>query len=348
MRNADRVPALDGIRGLAATLVLIRHCTGHGLFVPHSADDLGDVGVAVFFTLSGFLMSHLYGDAEFNFQSVKGYMVSRAARIAPLYLAVVVVSYFVTTVIGPTFIYHLDNSNILRHLFFMGNVDVFWTIPPECQFYAFFILIWWGFNSLLKGRFGPILIVFAMSLGMLLIGPFVAGTLLPSKCSFFLAGTLAGYGRKFLPKFTLSKGVMTAVELPIVMVVIFYPRIIAFLIHQIGTSYLFGMDVYNSPICAPIVAVAILVFSNGAGFVSSLLSVRMIRLLGQWSFSLYLLHDVIVDFIGYIVSVGSLNPWVAGCLAVVSSVAISRASYKYIEMPLQNLTRNSLSNVARA
>jgi hypothetical protein len=40
---SKHIKALDGLRGLAAMLVLVRHCTGHGLLIPHSADDLGYV-----------------------------------------------------------------------------------------------------------------------------------------------------------------------------------------------------------------------------------------------------------------------------------------------------------------
>ncbi|MGS0743417.1 hypothetical protein ACVBEF_16570 [Glaciimonas sp. GG7] len=70
------------------------------------------------------------------------YAISRFSRIAPAYLFVVLMAFFIYTLIDPNFIYEFSRKNILRHVLFSWNVSVFWSITPEVEFYFFFVLIW--------------------------------------------------------------------------------------------------------------------------------------------------------------------------------------------------------------
>lgn len=92
-----RYRLIDGLRGLAALLVLLSHV---GFWT--GADDLdvsggllarGDSGVAVFFAISAFLLLRPWvaaGSGAAAPQSVGGYAVRRAARIVPAYLIALV------------------------------------------------------------------------------------------------------------------------------------------------------------------------------------------------------------------------------------------------------------------
>src|SRR5690606_25167207 len=65
LRDADRVPALDGVRGIAIVLVLLMHGMFFGMPIKGGPNPLGTTymqyatlgwcGVDVFFVLSGFL-----------------------------------------------------------------------------------------------------------------------------------------------------------------------------------------------------------------------------------------------------------------------------------------------------
>lgn len=70
-------------------------------------------------------MSYLYASQNFTFASVYGYSVSRTARILPVYLLVVYLSYLIYNYVDHAFIYTLNNGNIIRHLLLSGNVSVF-------------------------------------------------------------------------------------------------------------------------------------------------------------------------------------------------------------------------------
>jgi hypothetical protein len=79
-----RIPELDGLRGLAALLVLIAHYFG---YVAHGTKALAFdwLGVDLFFVLSGFLIGSiiLANHTQPNF--FLSFYLRRAARIVPVY-----------------------------------------------------------------------------------------------------------------------------------------------------------------------------------------------------------------------------------------------------------------------
>ena len=95
-------PALDGLRLLAATLVVLTHAA----FLSGAVNSAGiwghlmgrgDFGVAIFFVLSGYLLHRgfIRGREPFTRRHLRAYAVRRAARVLPAYwivLAVVVVT----------------------------------------------------------------------------------------------------------------------------------------------------------------------------------------------------------------------------------------------------------------
>src|SRR5687767_13667792 len=58
-----RIPSLDGLRAISIGLVLISHMIGtRGLFIPSQVGNifaLGELGVRVFFVISGFLITNI-------------------------------------------------------------------------------------------------------------------------------------------------------------------------------------------------------------------------------------------------------------------------------------------------
>ena len=86
-----RLPALDGLRAVAALLVVATHAayltgaTTSGGLLGRLAGR-GDFGVAIFFALSGFLLHHgLAADARDGRTDLRAYAVRRAARVLPAY-----------------------------------------------------------------------------------------------------------------------------------------------------------------------------------------------------------------------------------------------------------------------
>jgi peptidoglycan/LPS O-acetylase OafA/YrhL len=136
-----RIPSLDGLRAISITLVIL----GHLAKWKHASIDAigfyGELGVQVFFVLSGYLITNLLL-REYNHSSTIGlrnFYIRRAYRIFPaafVFLAVVVTLYW-----RQTRWYHVAAA-----VFYVANMDLsrpwifghLWSLSIEEQFY----LLW--------------------------------------------------------------------------------------------------------------------------------------------------------------------------------------------------------------
>lgn len=90
----QRFDVLDGVRGLAAIAVLIHHLTQHnGLHLMVGAY----AAVDLFFILSGFVIMHSYGEQIRRGMSFKAFAKARVIRLAPLYLLGLALGFVATT-----------------------------------------------------------------------------------------------------------------------------------------------------------------------------------------------------------------------------------------------------------
>ncbi len=95
-----RIPALDGLRGIAILLVLMRHSIfgmetySKWLSVFLTSGQLTWSGVDLFFVLSGFLIGGILLDARNSPNYFKTFYIRRAYRIFPLYYAVITLFLF--------------------------------------------------------------------------------------------------------------------------------------------------------------------------------------------------------------------------------------------------------------
>jgi peptidoglycan/LPS O-acetylase OafA/YrhL len=84
--RSGRVPSLDGLRGVSIVLVLAAH------LAPRRLSFAGDVGVDLFFLISGFIITLLLFREQERTDSIslKNFYLRRARRILPAYLAFLV------------------------------------------------------------------------------------------------------------------------------------------------------------------------------------------------------------------------------------------------------------------
>jgi peptidoglycan/LPS O-acetylase OafA/YrhL len=156
---STRIPALDGLRGIAILLVLLCHAVFE--YQPRSAffSDLLVVGrlswsgVDLFFVLSGFLIGGILLDSKDSPRYFKTFYVRRAYRILPLYAVVVALfSFRFLTSRGsagplgnfsvspiPWVSYVTFTQNIWMSLlgtFGVGTMAATWSLAVEEQFYV--------------------------------------------------------------------------------------------------------------------------------------------------------------------------------------------------------------------
>ncbi len=159
-----RFPALDGLRGVAAMLVILHHLAPRGRdtegwwFEPFNwLVQIGWVGVDLFFALSGFLITGILVRAKGATNFFRAFYWHRALRILPiwallLFIFTIVVPWlfpaYYLSAFGPGNIWpywtFMSNMRLLNEYFGMtGNsiINVTWTLSIEEQFYVFWSVV---------------------------------------------------------------------------------------------------------------------------------------------------------------------------------------------------------------
>ncbi len=179
-------PALDGVRIVAATAVVVNHVaskTGTSYVDGLKASVLGhlDIGVAVFFVLSGFLLFRPFPQAAVRGRAAPGagaYLWRRALRILPAYWLTVIAALMFLPDNEGTDAGTLMQYLALVHIYEPGTafgdafgLDHMWSLCTEVVFYAVLPLLAAGLAWLSRGRHGrPWPAMLAVG-GLMILGP---------------------------------------------------------------------------------------------------------------------------------------------------------------------------------
>ena len=192
------INALDGIRGLAALMVLAEHT---GLY------KCGALGVQLFFALSGFLLAMPFVNDPPKAVSLiywRHYVLRRIKRIVPMYY----------TVITFTMLLSGKNPEVFRHYLFLQGDGHFWTIPQEMLFYLVLPVVVLGLFLLTRGR--ALLVLPLLALLVVLTNQYFTNevisfygmsTMIQPRTGIFLGGMLVAYGYKALQLYALDREV---------------------------------------------------------------------------------------------------------------------------------------------
>ena len=162
-------PQLDGLRGVAILLVFLHHS---GLKFPHYWD-WGQMGVRMFFVLSGYLITLSLWKIEDRAAHLRvGYAgelgifhLQRIARLLPAFFAALAFGFLVgmEDVIDPI-LWHmgfLTNFKIAMQGWFFGPTAHFWSLSLQEQFY----LVWPFFLLAVPRRWFPFVALGVVGLG---------------------------------------------------------------------------------------------------------------------------------------------------------------------------------------
>jgi peptidoglycan/LPS O-acetylase OafA/YrhL len=326
----SRIPAMDGLRGLAALAVVVHHCivmgnylrTGvWGITAGHLAEQLGSLPVAVFFMISAYLFVGALLRNDGKVDPVRLFD-GRIMRIAPLYVfAVAVLCLFVAiethfVAIEPP----LTIANEVGHWALFGFskrgaingfaptfvlLSQIWTLRYEWILYALIPVMALGYRFL--GRFAVYVVLGIATVLSAMFAFFVAGTLVAE-----VAGRVPSRWRRALD------GVGAAA--------------------LVATVVLFARS--DGVAAATLLAVFFVAAIEG-GVVRAAFSGPTLRALGTISYSLYLIHA----FPLWIVSHWVMAPatfarlTLAEMVAVdagvaLASIALAIVTYRVIEAPL--------------
>ena len=146
--SLQRLPALDGLRGVAALMVVLTHAAFLPGFSGRSRLDgqllaRGDFGVAIFFALSGFLLHRLMlhevdSSGRLN---ILGYAVRRFARVVPAYWVTLAALTIATRPEARDVVLHAVSGQIYVADSMMTAFGQSWSVATEISFYAALPLI---------------------------------------------------------------------------------------------------------------------------------------------------------------------------------------------------------------
>ena len=323
--TSAHIPALDALRGLACLLVVLSHAGGLGVF--YDIRGAGQIGVMLFFSLSGFLMYLLYGERQTNGGMLSEYAIRRFFRIVPAFVFIILVSYLGYSS-GWFELYEIDSQELWLHFTLRGEVSVLWTIAVELQFYLFFPLILMLFSRVTNGRHRIIILTLIYALFTALEFD-LPKSYLWRFIEFFLGGMIgAAVYRSVRPGVAYSVTINAAFILALAMVVVSIPRFIDPLL-DVQTG------LWRDPLpYSLLVGATVLLAAWSSGGTARTFANPALSFLGKISFSLYLIHLPVMKFV-----LATLNaPEVVECtVAIACSVVLAYLMYLTIEKPGQKL-----------
>jgi peptidoglycan/LPS O-acetylase OafA/YrhL len=154
------IPELQGLRGLAVLAVVVYHCHARleGTWI-HYASLWGWVGVNLFFTLSGFLITSILIEARDKPHYFRNFYARRALRIWPVYVLLLAVCYAVPEwFLGDTLAHQAHWKTLLayalfvqnlRHTALPGTLGPTWSLAIEEQYY----FVWAPIVRFARGRY---------------------------------------------------------------------------------------------------------------------------------------------------------------------------------------------------
>lgn len=344
-----RLAALDGLRLLAALMVVFHHYVGYGGNAVASKN-AWTKPVDVVFPTASWLASYTWTGVEFFFlisgfvicmsswgRSLGEFFTSRVVRLYPAYWFAILATTAVVTLwplvvqpLGPQDT--LLNFTMLQEPFRVASVDaVYWTLWVEVRFYLLFALVVWKGVTYRRVVLFCLLWTIASALVTSGRAPLANYLLMPEYSPYFIAGVAMYLMHRFRPTMLLW-GI-------------------------IAVSWLFSVrqvSVYNDALASSLgrtmdsePAVALMTLGYLVMIVLALGGLSWVR--GKWltvagatTYPLYLLHEHI-GWTGIRLLRHHLSPWALVAVMTLGMLIAAWLVHRFIERPLSAILKRGIT-----
>jgi peptidoglycan/LPS O-acetylase OafA/YrhL len=368
LKEEKHIPALDGLRGIAILIVLMFHTClapidsvsnplARGLI--HLAS-VGWTGVDLFFVLSGFLITRILFDARSATNYFTVFYARRSLRIFPIYyLSVIAIFWIWPYLSSHSSFFRLHNAGHFGHLeqlwywFNLVNIRTafypllipivthYWTLSIEEQFYV----IWPAIVYYLRERWIVAVcisgIVIALVLRNLHVVQVINAThsnftyrLTPFRVDSLLFGALL----VSLLRWSRRPSDRRIVWIAAVVFLVTLTLLVAYASDDPAKGrYTFtALGILYS---------ALLILCLKSSAVSRIFRLRILRTMGKYSYSVYLLHPIVISWVvvpfGHILHGRQLIPGniygsqlLMATMQIVACFAVARITWALIESPM--------------
>lgn len=345
-----RLRGLDGLRGIAILLVLNFHLwaalSGQTVLPPGSPWTFlyaGHTGVALFFVLSGFLVSLPFIKAlEHNRRpSLRLYALHRALRILPPYYFIGLIGILLTGHFNQLIPMLTFTANAMDVGFFSM---VWWSLATEVQFYLLlpivFLVANHRFRTPLLGLLGVLAITVYLMVILKKLGPDHATSF---EIKYLLILSVFGQMPAFITGMVLAFLYQRHAPMNI--------RMLPGYAGMLGLIALLGLALLAPAQSDPLIfrwqnpwhvaleailwGAVIWLLLNREQPPVSVLDNRVTRYFGKISFSLYLVHMPVVALVMLYLRTGEL--WADYVITFTLSVALAQLSFWFVEQPFLTL-----------
>jgi peptidoglycan/LPS O-acetylase OafA/YrhL len=342
---ARHIPSLDGIRAVSFLLVFATHAGGANL-VP------GDFGVTMFFFLSGFLITTLMR-SEFDRNgsvNIRHFWLRRALRILPPFYLVALAATLIALILYPpgTVYAPAMTAELLFYANYWGiyginreapGTGVVWSLAVEEQFYLLFPLLYIFIQKLRVPRsrqawllWGLCALILAWRCALVAMHSDISRIYLATDTrvdSVLFGCALAVWNNPVLDEQTGSPGLWKFLLLP--------AALAALLICFHFQSAVFWETWYFSIQGAALTLVFIAAIRFHTWPLFRVLNWRPVVFIGTLSYSLYLVHDVILRASARLWP--QSHAWQRAVISLPASIITAWAIYLLIEKPCARLRK---------
>jgi peptidoglycan/LPS O-acetylase OafA/YrhL len=354
-----RRPELDGLRGLAILLVLIWH---YANFIEVDKGSLGSQalalfrlswsGVDLFFVLSGFLIGGILIDSRCSEKYWITFYVRRLCRIFPLYFAVLGIFVLLVKFTPAEFEWLTEGAMpIWSYVSFIQNVLMAeqnsfganfmgptWSLAVEEQFYFALPLLVRYISPTRLPWILAVLIVCAPVSRIVAFHWFSTShilacyVLMPCRADALLIGVLCAWAVRHMPvKHTLNDN-------PYILYSVLTTLLIGmiFIGYQYETFFARGVMFFGLTLVAVFYGALLLAAVNSGKYLVSLLSVSLLRHLGNIAFGVYLLHLPVAGLAHAVLlnqkpRIHNLDDVAVSFLALGLTLLIAKMSWQFFE-----------------